>query len=544
MATRKQLRAIDLYSGVGGWSLGLRMAGIKVVASYERSPAANATNAKNNFHATHTTDLRKFKSIKFPNDIDIVVGSPPCTQFSFSNRGGTGDIRDGLKDLIAFFSIVQLVKPKLWALENVPRVKEILEEEMRPGGKLREFRNLPMEIQQFNLEDFGVPQRRKRCIIGNFDFSLLSQYSASCPKPSLREIIDGLSGPNPTDPIFGGQTPADAITDHVFEDCLSDEEIRINQANKLYHPIYNSMPFPDDQSRSARTITATCTRVSRESIVVEVKPGQYRRLTLRERASVQTFPTSFQFFGNTHSEKLKMIGNAMPPLFSYHIGKAMQKTKRINLTQPIVPEATKETPKITTPESPRRRYRWDRKFRFAIPSLRLKSGVRFELTNLVRDDIVAWKVRFFFGSSKSIHEIELDEALLKRILKKLPQKTSEVVAEELRKLSSLVRTTDSTQLQRVWTHTGPGTVRPLELLDRLNHFGKLVVSATSHEPAINHAIIANALKLCDGKIVGIEKLLKYSPTIVAGLIIGATTNVSLRPTIKRPSVQSRKLKHA
>src|SRR3546814_4586174 len=72
------------------------------------------------------------------------------------------------------------------------------------------------------------------------------------------------------------------------------------------------MPFPDPLDRTVRTITATCTRVSRESIIIE-QPNtrdSFRRLSIRERATLQGFPITFQFYGASHGQKLRMVGNA------------------------------------------------------------------------------------------------------------------------------------------------------------------------------------------------------------------------------------------
>ena len=104
------MKAIDLYSGIGGWSLGLKMAGIEVIESFEYwQPAIDTYN--NNFRKNiQPIDLRKFdiKTLKYkPGDIDIVVGSPPCTQFSFANKGGSGDIDDGLIDIRIFLDFVK-----------------------------------------------------------------------------------------------------------------------------------------------------------------------------------------------------------------------------------------------------------------------------------------------------------------------------------------------------------------------------------------------------------------------------------------------------
>lgn len=63
------MKAIDLYSGVGGWSLGLQLAGIEVVASYERWGPANETNFKNNRHQAQTVDIRRLKPQELPSGI-------------------------------------------------------------------------------------------------------------------------------------------------------------------------------------------------------------------------------------------------------------------------------------------------------------------------------------------------------------------------------------------------------------------------------------------------------------------------------------------
>ena len=90
------MKAIDLYSGVGGWSLGLKMAGVDVIQSYEWWSPAAETLINNLGGDVSIADIRTLPLSSIPLDIDIIVGSPPCTQFSYSNRGGSGDIYDGL----------------------------------------------------------------------------------------------------------------------------------------------------------------------------------------------------------------------------------------------------------------------------------------------------------------------------------------------------------------------------------------------------------------------------------------------------------------
>ena len=89
----RKLKAIDLYSGIGGWSVGLEAAGIEVVRCYEWWDRALDTYNQNLSPVAKLQDIRSLKPEEIScGDIDVVVGSPPCTQFSYANRGGSGDI--------------------------------------------------------------------------------------------------------------------------------------------------------------------------------------------------------------------------------------------------------------------------------------------------------------------------------------------------------------------------------------------------------------------------------------------------------------------
>ena len=310
------MKAIDLYSGIGGWTLGLKMAGIDVVQSFEYWPTAIETYNNNFRKNIKPTDLRAYdiNTLPYnPGDIDIVVGSPPCTQFSYANRGGRGDIDDGLVDIKIFLSFVKKLNPKYWVMENVPRVKKILLSHMNEeGGALNEYKSIlkNAEIKIIDCSEFGIPQKRKRMIAGNIDFDKLYTYKENLPTMPLWQVIGAFKEDENIDPIY--KNSVEILTDHMFEDSLDEETERINKSLKTKHPIYNKMSFPDDLNKPSRTITATCTKVSRESIIIKEGNKNYRRLTVRERATIQTFPIDFQFSGHSYSSKLKMIGECYP----------------------------------------------------------------------------------------------------------------------------------------------------------------------------------------------------------------------------------------
>ncbi len=529
-----KLRAIDLYSGVGGWSLGLRLAGIEVVASYELSGAANETNFKNNLHQAQTVDIRRLAFEDLPANIDIVVGSPPCTQFSFSNRGGSGDLDDGLKDIVQFLTIVDHLRPKAWAMENVPRVAKIVERELLPEGRLHRFAHLGMTTHVVNMEEYGLPQRRKRCIVGNFSFDTLESYRSKLLPRTLGDVVKSLAKDPVVDPIYALTLNRADLRDHVIEAPLNAEETRINRANKVLHPVYNSMPFPDPLKRSVRTITATCTRVSRESIVISPprRPEEFRRLSIRERACLQGFPITFQFYGASYSEKLRMIGNAIPPAFSFYVANAFLSVRADRLPSITLASAKLSAPSPppaeTPPDRPGSRFPKDRRFRFAIPSLRLKSGVRFELANAFNGDQTDWAVSFYFGNSKSIQSLQLSSSLHDALLRELPPKVAKAIAPHAKALSEFLRDADVAHMQALWSHKGVGRTRAFMLLDELSETGRKIISALAGAEITSQRLVTAAIKAQYKKgtdaLPGLAKLSRNSSLILAGLIVGSLTN--------------------
>ncbi len=527
-------RAIDLYSGVGGWSLGLRLAGIDVVASYEHWGPANETNFKNNTHQAQTVDIRRLSLEDLPSDIDIVVGSPPCTQFSYSNRGGGGDIQDGLQDIKKFLTIVNHLRPSVWAMENVPRVARIIDSELQPGGLLSEFRHLGCETHIIDMADYGLPQRRRRCIAGNFSVERLESYRARTPRHTLGDIVNALASDPVVDPLFGLVVSSTDLTEHVEEDELSQEEVRINRANKSTHVVYNAMPFPDPLDRTVRTITATCTRVSRESVVIQTDPKKpkYRRLTLRERACLQGFPVTFQFYGASYSQKLKMIGNAVPPAFSYLMGLALQHRDESEIEDlGVVAKGLrlpKPKPAYTPPDRVGSRYPDKRTFRFAIPSLQLKSGVRFELCNDTEAKPVGWRIAFYFGTSKAIKSLRLDANLAKFLNSSMSVGLAKSASPAINDALEFVISADLPNMQTVWAHKGPGGTRPFMMLDKFDEVGSVLHQIVSVHADEAKNLIRDALCLEYGNTVdhlpGVAKLYRNSPLILSGLLLGSVLN--------------------
>src|SRR3546814_19271594 len=78
-------------------------------------------------------------------------------------------------------------------MENVPRVAKIIEAELKEGGALEEFNHLGCVTHIIDMADYGLPQRRRRCIAGNFEISLLESYQANARPRLVRDVIRELT---------------------------------------------------------------------------------------------------------------------------------------------------------------------------------------------------------------------------------------------------------------------------------------------------------------------------------------------------------------
>jgi DNA (cytosine-5)-methyltransferase 1 len=540
--------AIDLYSGVGGWRLGLTAAGVEVVRSYEFWKDANQT-ANTNFKSDDPCiDIRKmgFDQLPPPGSIDFVVGSPPCTEFSYANKAGGGDIDEGLKDIVRFLEVVDYMRPKFWAMENVPRTMKVIQKELSKGGKLERFLKVADGIEYLvvDMTEYGVPQSRKRMIAGRFPSGLLKSYAQ--PQHATRtlgNVLSILRSPDGDgriiDPCWDVKILPHKMTGIEVEDFLSDEEARFNHDMKCFHPVWNNMSFPDATDRPARTVTAICTRVSRESIIVG-GPSRYRRLCIREKASLQTFPVTFRFYGNSYSARERMVGNAFPPLMSFYVAQSLLETpperlvspKEASHRLPPMPDAIPAEVALPTAGC---KYKPDRKFRAAIPGLRFGSGTTFDLANqFQKGEPVRWTVRFFHGSSKEVGEVYLEGDLFGDLMKCVPRLPggSEALDRTVKALESAISGVTPESLQEAWTHRGGGK-GPYAVVDALGEAASEMLKASADreeaweavEPLVgeHYSIIMDGDSMYDPDEIP-KKLRNNAGEIFAGMVVGCWFN--------------------
>ena len=162
------LRAIDLFCGAGGLSLGLANAGIEVACAVDNWSVATNTYAANFDHPVLAADVSELTAADISEfagtpggDVDLVVGGPPCQGFSVQRIGSDLDGRNTL--VLEFARLVLDFRPRMFLMENVPgllgkrgrSLTEVFERTLAASGyQVRSIR--------LNASEYGVPQSRQR----------------------------------------------------------------------------------------------------------------------------------------------------------------------------------------------------------------------------------------------------------------------------------------------------------------------------------------------------------------------------------------------
>lgn len=294
---------LDLFAGCGGLSLGFEAAGFRTIG-YEMVSEAVETYNRNLVGDCFNQFLTVGFEYPEADNIDIVIGGPPCQPFSrFGNQLGMEDARDGFP---IFIDAVKRLQPKVFLFENVANILgrhrwylDLVVDSLRNLDYIVEFRVL-------NAKDYGVPQNRERLIcVGH-----RSMFHYPAPEKEMRTvgeaIGDTMNSPEPVNKILTAR---------------QDEYIAVYERKS--HCVNPRDLYPH---KPARTITCrNLAGATSDMQRVRLDDGRRRRLTDREAARLQSFPDWFEFAGN-ETRRYYQIGNAVPPLLAYKIALQVKET--------------------------------------------------------------------------------------------------------------------------------------------------------------------------------------------------------------------------
>jgi len=313
------VRILDLYSGMGGLSLGfvLGIEDVKILGFDIDDKAVETYNLNlNRFNAkSMVLDVLEWNPI---GDFDLIIGGVPCQPYSLANTKKRGRQHELYPTLPKFFDAVLALKPKAFLMENVKGLitdvhKPLLDEQLK-----RIEDRYTVKYQVLNAVHYGVPQIRERLFV-------LGVRRDLGVKPSF---------PNPTHWEFEKQT----LTGRLYRWVTVGEAIgdllgvTPNQDTRISEHVLleGSDPRKYNYDWGSRVISLdkpsyTITTKHRCGQVIE---GVMRKLTVREALRIQSFPDWWRFPSNVSiSKKYELVGEAMPPILAYrlavHIGRLL-----------------------------------------------------------------------------------------------------------------------------------------------------------------------------------------------------------------------------
>ena len=308
VSPKAKYKVISLFSGCGGMDLGFKGGFEFLGKKYSRLPfeviwandineAACRTYAKN--IGTHIVAGDIWKLIdQMPKSADIVIGGFPCQDISVNGKGaGVDGKRSGLYR--AMVEVVSKVQPKIFIAENVKGL--LMKHNANSLNRvLSDFAALGYEIsfQLYNAANYGVPQTRERVIIVG-------------TRPKVGKFIP----PTPTHQKHEYISARDAIDDLAYmpeDEYFNHVWSRANKSNEQG----NRKLIAD---RPGYTIRAECHGN------IQFHYDLPRRMSMREAARFQSFPDSF-IFDSKLRETERQVGNAVAPVFAWHIAKAVQRS--------------------------------------------------------------------------------------------------------------------------------------------------------------------------------------------------------------------------
>ena len=315
-----KLTVLDLFCGCGGMSKGLTDAGLDIIAGIDIWDKAINNYKRNYHHNAICADLTKLPPDLFcktyninMNNIDIIVGGPPCQSFSMAGRRDKNDPRNSL--FMEFVKYLDYFNPKGFIMENVIG---ILSKKTENNEKVIDIimekltKNYNCIICKLYASDYEVPQNRRRAII----IGIRKDLNIIPKEPQVILEVDKRI------PVKTVLQKTDEVDKSYYLSKLAIDGIK----NKKLKSIAKGAGFGAqylDLEKPSFTIPARYWKDGYDSLV-KYSDTEIRRLTILELKRIQSFPDNYVLEGSK-KDIIMQIGNAVACRFAYHLGKYMIK---------------------------------------------------------------------------------------------------------------------------------------------------------------------------------------------------------------------------
>lgn len=334
------IRTISLFSGGGGLDIGFEKAGFDILFATDfnheccETLKINRGNTLNSNLVVVEEDINNLDLEMLPENVDLIIGGPPCQSFSASGRragGAAGQLDKRGLLFKSYCKVVEYVRPKAFLFENVRGILgtnhgedfKIIKESFEKLGYKVDYRIL-------DAEDYGVPQQRERLFIvghqGTQDFLF--------PKPIV--------GPDSS-----SKAPYISVKEAIDDISLTEEELQSTKfeggkythllplvppgENYLFFTAKRGYPEPIFAYRSRFSDFLYKANPDKPVKTLIASPGKYtgplhwdnRYLTVNEYKRIQGFPDSHLFWGDKNAQ-IRQIGNSVCPKIAYYLALAIK----------------------------------------------------------------------------------------------------------------------------------------------------------------------------------------------------------------------------
>lgn len=329
------VRAIDLFCGIGGNSLGARAAGVEIVAGFDKWELAGKVYEDNfpeaKFYPGKLQDARLGNIKKEIGKIDLILASPECTSHSVA-RGNRTRYKRSMQLAFQVTRFAQALKPRWILIENVVQMKrwdrygEFIDELNNQGYKITE--------QELVASSFGVPQSRKRLFL----LCDLQQCPPAVVPPAgmaamcARDVVN-LNGTYKVSPLYNGHRAERTLARVKY----GTQELGGNEPFLIVY--YGSDGEGSRGWQSLDDPLRTITTLDRFALI---KPGSndegpmIRMLQPPELQAAMGFPQTFKLNYGSRRDKIHLLGNAVCPPVITQIIMTLIDAERLNAGRQLI----------------------------------------------------------------------------------------------------------------------------------------------------------------------------------------------------------------
>ena len=334
-------KTIDLFCGAGGFSLGFEMAGFETKLAIDKwDHAINTFNHNRNDKVGKSIDIYEFDNEKLnnfidKNEIDGIIGGPPCQGFSMVGTRDENDDRNNL--YLQYIRFVDVVKPKFFILENVKGLltlkKGFFKEDI-----ITRFTGLGYNVnfKLLKASDYGVAQNRERVFFVGLRKDIFGDKFFEFPEGNPNNAISTSEALSDLPNLDDGEDPEKYKTEpkNEYQRLMrkNSKKITNNDITKHTEQTKNIISLvPDggtikdlpEEYYKVRNYSTAFKRMNSKKPSTTIDCGhrnyfhyeENRVPTVRESARIQSFPDDY-FFEESKTSQYTQVGNAVPPLLA------------------------------------------------------------------------------------------------------------------------------------------------------------------------------------------------------------------------------------